>query len=129
MAKHTVMVKQVWLAALIAIATVGCSSQLNPKVKRDIDHQLRAKRGHIEACYRSLVKKADKSAPKPTGKLSLSFDVLTSGAIVAIEVKDSQLADQALHACVMAQAKAIKLAHKPDRPLKVHYPVDFAVVR
>ena len=85
---------------------------------------VRARMGLIKACYENALKRN----PGLTGRISIRFTILETGALADVVAAQSSLASGEVAACITTTMRAWRTPFRPSGPVTVEYPFVFQPV-
>lgn len=85
---------------------------------------VRARMGLIKACYENALKRN----PGLTGRVSIRFTILETGALVDVVAAQSSLAAGDVAACITSTMRGWRTPFRPSGPVTVEYPFVFQPV-
>ncbi len=88
-----------------------------PKVRRLFEERF----PEVRRCYEAELQKH----PRSTGKLTLKFTIVESGALRHVTVAKSTFKRPAVPSCVQQVVRRWKTPFHPDEPVAVEYPLSF----
>jgi hypothetical protein len=106
----------------VGVLASGCGAKLNPKFDKAVSSALEASKGEFKACYEDALTR-DRDT-KGDMDLAVSFKA-EAKTPSEVDIKKSEIKDDAMKTCVKKAAKGITVTEKPGAPVEKQQKVEF----